>query len=94
MNDSIEALSTGDMELAQSVKRQERRLNELEEKLRQRHMERLNRRQCSPEFTVIYTDVVHHIENIGDSCDNIADRVLEDINFKNSSAEKTSGECE
>ena len=51
-------------------------------------MERLNRRQCSPEFTVIYTDVVHHIENIGDSCDNIADRVLEDINFKNSSAEK------
>ena len=94
VNDSIEALSTGDMELAQSVKRQERRLNELEEKLRQRHMERLNRRQCSPEFTVIYTDVVHHIENIGDSCDNIADRVLEDINFKNSSAEKTSGECE
>ena len=47
-----------------------------------KHMERLNRRQCSPEFTVIYTDVIHNIENIGDSCDNIANSVLDDINFK------------
>lgn len=82
VNDSIEALSTGDMELAQSVKRQEKELNEMEDRLRERHMKRLNRKQCSPEFTVIYTDVVHHIENIGDSCDNIADRVLDDINFR------------
>ena len=40
-------------------------------------MERLNSRQCSPEFTVIYTDVIHNIEKIGDSCDNIANVVLD-----------------
>ena len=86
VNDTIEALSTGNPSLARSVKMQEDELDELEGTLRAKHMERLNRRQCSPEFTVIYTDVIHNIENIGDSCDNIANRVLEDINFKPSNA--------
>jgi len=84
VDDSIEALSQGDMELAKSVKRQEKVLNELEENLRYKHMERLNSKQCSPEFTVIYTDVIHNIEKIGDSCDNIANVVLDDVNFKTS----------
>lgn len=82
INDTVEALGTGNMKLAYSVKLQEDDLDALEEKLRYRHMERLNRKQCSPEFTVIYTDVIHNIENIGDSCDNIATRVLEDVNVK------------
>lgn len=82
VNDTIEALSTGSQKLARSVKLQEDDLDELEGTLRMKHMERLNRRQCSPEFTVIYTDVIHNIENIGDSCDNIANSVLDDINFK------------
>ncbi|MDO4545756.1 MAG: PhoU domain-containing protein, partial [Bacillota bacterium] len=82
VNDSIEALSTGDMTLARKVKEQEKGMNELENDLRMKHMERLNRRQCSPEFTVIYTDVIHNIEKIGDSCDNIANVVLDNVNLK------------
>ena len=54
----------------------------MEANLRIRHMERLNRRVCSPEFTVIYTDVVHNIEKIGDSCDNIANVVLDEVKLK------------
>ena len=45
-------------------------------------MERLNRKTCSPEFSVIYTDVINNIRKIGDSCDNIANAVLKDINFR------------
>ena len=82
VNEAIEALSTGDFELAKNIKREEVRMNKLEANLRIKHMERLNRRECSPEFTVIYTDVVHYIEKIGDCCDNIANKVLDDINFK------------
>jgi phosphate:Na+ symporter len=82
VTDSIQALNKGDMELAKSIKRQEKQLNKLEADLRIKHMERLNRRQCSPEFTVIYTDVIHNIEKIGDCCDNIANKVLDDVNFK------------
>ena len=77
VNDSIDALKNENTELAESVKEQEQALNRMEEHLRAKHMERLNSRQCSPEFTVIYTDVIHNIEKIGDSCDNIANVVLD-----------------
>ena len=77
VNDSIDALKNENTELAESVKEQEQALNRMEEHLRAKHMERLNSRQCSPEFTVIYTDVIHNIEKRGDSCDNIANVVLD-----------------
>ena len=60
VNEAIQALSTGDFELAKDIKREEIRMNKLEANLRLKHMERLNRRECSPEFTVIYTDVIHY----------------------------------
>ncbi len=82
VNEAIEALSTGDFELAKDIKREEVRMNKLEANLRVKHVERLNRKECSPEFTVIYTDVIHYIEKIGDCCDNIANKVLDDINIK------------
>ncbi|NLD19095.1 MAG: Na/Pi cotransporter family protein [Clostridiales bacterium] len=79
VSNAIEAIYNGDMDLAKTVKEQEGILNGMEEKLRSSHMERLNNKQCSPEFTVIYTDVVHNIEKIGDSCDNIANVVLDKV---------------
>ena len=75
-------------ELAKDIKREEIRMNKLEANLRLKHMERLNRRECSPEFTVIYTDVIHYIEKIGDCCDNIANKVLDDINIKEAEAKE------
>lgn len=88
VNEAIQALSTGDFELAKDIKREEIRMNKLEANLRLKHMERLNRRECSPEFTVIYTDVIHYIEKIGDCCDNIANKVLDDINIKEAEAKE------
>ena len=82
VDNSIKALQTGDIELAEQIKMQEIELDDLEETLREHHMERLNTRKCSPEFTVIYTDVIHNIERIGDSCENIANVVLDKINLK------------
>ena len=57
-------------------KKYEAKMNTKEDFLRKQHMIRLNEGKCSPEFTVIYTDVVHNIEKIGDYCNNIADAVL------------------
>ncbi|MEG0829028.1 MAG: Na/Pi cotransporter family protein [Anaerovoracaceae bacterium] len=82
MGNTVAALETGDRQMAEYVKEEEQQLNSTEAMLRKQHMLRLSRRQCSPEFTVIYTDVIHNIEKIGDYCDNIADAVLNDINFK------------
>ena len=49
--------------------------------MKKQHMKRLNERLCSPEFTVVYNDIIHNIEKIGDSCDNIAEAVLGNVDF-------------
>lgn len=79
--DTIKALENGDTELAQDVLEQEKEINATEDRLRVQHMRRLNERICSPEFTVMYIDIVHNIEKIGDYCTNIAEAVLADIGF-------------
>jgi len=82
MKTTMNALRNGDTLLAQDVIEQEKEVNQMEIRLRKQHMKRLNERKCSPEFTVIFTDVVHNIEKIGDYCTNIAEAVLSDIDFK------------
>lgn len=81
MNNSIKALETGDHKLALDIKDQEGEMNRMEAMLKRQHMKRLNEKACSPEFTVIYNDIIHNIEKIGDSCDNIAEAVLSDVNI-------------
>lgn len=78
VSESITALEANDESAAHNIRALEREMNTKEEILRKRHMIRLNEGKCSPEFTVIYTDVVHNIEKIGDYCNNIADAVLSD----------------
>ncbi len=78
---AFEALEKGDEDLARNVKKLEDKLDVLEEVLRENHMKRLNQGKCSPELTVIYSDIIHNIERVGDHADNIADAVLADVNF-------------
>lgn len=79
---SVRALEEGDRSLADEIKNQEEVLNKEEIYLRKQHLKRLNEKACSPELTIIYTDVLHNIEKIGDSCDNISTAVLHDIHLK------------
>jgi len=78
MKDSLQALDKGDMVIANDVLIQEEQMNRTELRLREHHMKRLYDNTCSPAFTVLYNDVIHNIEKIGDSCNNIAEAVLED----------------
>ncbi|MBC8568704.1 Na/Pi cotransporter family protein [Mogibacterium sp. NSJ-24] len=75
--DSISSLENDDLERAKGVRIMETEMDTREKELRAHHMERLTQKKCSPEFTVIYTDVIHDIEKIGDYCNNIADAVIE-----------------
>ncbi len=79
MRDALSALEKGDESLARDVLVQEVHMNHTEERLRKEHMKRLYDSLCSPAFTVIYNDVIHNIEKIGDCCNNIAEAVLNDV---------------
>lgn len=74
---SILSLENDDAEKAVDIRKLENEMNAREKALRKRHMARLSSRMCSPEFTVIYIDVIHDLEKIGDYCNNIADAVIE-----------------
>lgn len=78
VNQSIHALENGNINSAENVRTLETIMNKKETELRKHHMKRLNEKKCSPEFTVIYTDIIHNIEKIGDYCNNIADVVIDE----------------
>lgn len=82
---TIRALNEGSEELARDVIRQEDEIDRLEARLRKHHMNRLKQGKCSPEFTVIYTDIIHNLEKISDYCKNVAEAVMKDINFAHES---------
>ena len=71
----------GDVNLANYVLELENEMDKTEERLKKSHLKRINEGVCSPEFTVMYTDIIHNIERIGDSCQNIVEAVLDDIHF-------------
>lgn len=76
---SIEAMEECSHEIASDVRIMEKEMNRTESELRLHHMKRISDGKCSPEFTVIYTDVVHNIEKIGDYCNNIAEAVEDNV---------------
>ena len=76
---SIEAMEECSHEIAGDVRIVEKEMNRTESELRLHHMKRISDGKCSPEFTVIYTDVVHNIEKIGDYCNNIAEAVEDNV---------------
>ena len=82
LTNSIEALSEGNKDLAELILRQEEELDAMETEYRVRHMHRLDNKECSPENTVLYMDVIHNIERMGDNCENIAKAVLDDLKLK------------
>lgn len=82
LNNAIAALSNDDADLARLVKTQEDEMDTLEGDLRIRHMKRLDSGECSPENAVLYMDVIHNLERMGDNCENIAHAVLDGHKLK------------
>ncbi|MDO4745703.1 MAG: Na/Pi cotransporter family protein [Bacillota bacterium] len=82
LKNSIAALNDGNKELADLILQQEDELDAMESEFRVKHMHRLDANECSPEFTVLYMDVIHNIERMGDNCENIAKAVKDNLSFK------------
>ncbi len=72
---SIEALRTSNREVARTIIEQEIYVDDLEIKLRESHMQRLDEGTCNPQSTVIFFELLHTIERISDHCRNIAEAV-------------------
>lgn len=74
---TMQALDTRDVSMAQLVIEQEDRIDEMERKLRKRHILRLNEGVCSGAAGIIFADIISNLERIGDHADNIANTIQE-----------------
>lgn len=88
MDDTFESLDERSSRLAGSVIRQEVKIDVTEADFRSRHISRLEDGECDTASTVIYVDVMHNLERIGDSCSNIAEAIGRGNIFKRENEER------
>jgi phosphate:Na+ symporter len=76
---TTQTLQEYDTDKARKVLSDEYRVDEMERTLRDAHVERLNMGQCHPHSGLIFVELIHNLERIGDHCTNVAEAVLNDI---------------
>jgi len=81
VRDSITALRNSDIAIARRIIANENQVDEIEDKLRASHMERLDNGTCNPQSTVIFLELIHTVERISDHCRNIAEVVDRGANY-------------
>jgi phosphate:Na+ symporter len=74
---AMSAFTAGDLMAAAMVEPLEQVVDDLKEKLRLRHILRLQRGECSIEAGFVWSDLLTDLERVADHCSNIAGCVLE-----------------
>lgn len=77
VRNAIIALEDNDIDFAEKVIKEEERVDNLENTLRQKHIERLSTNQCDPLVGIIFLDVLTNIERVSDHALNLAQVVIE-----------------
>jgi phosphate:Na+ symporter len=72
----ITALNQKDKEVFDEAQRLEDAIDDLEEKLRNNHIKRLNTGECTVNSGLIFIDMLHNFEKIGDHTFNLAKAVV------------------
>lgn len=76
INNSYKAIKDWDVTAAQIVVDTEETVDDLEEKYRKHHVERLTKGICSVSSLDYYVDILSNLERIGDHANNIANNVI------------------
>lgn len=76
---AINARWTGKMKFITEEEEYEQTVDRLEEVYRQRHVERLGRKECNAQSGILFSDILSNLERISDHAENIAQYVLEEL---------------
>ncbi len=75
---SLRAFESGDLDLAREIEPLEEEVDLLRGKIRNRHIRRLQRGECTIENGFILTDLLTNLERVSDHCSNIAVCMIEE----------------
>ena len=76
---AIEAREKESLECVRTVTKCEDKVDELEEELHEKHLQRLSTKECTVETSVIFLDVIGNLERISDHALNIAGYVQDEV---------------
>ncbi len=78
LNKAVTAFEYVDKDLAAEVVAEDDDIDEQEKILRNKHIDRINTKQCHPSAGVIYLDLLSNLERVADHAKNIGELVLEE----------------
>jgi phosphate:Na+ symporter len=78
---SINALKLNNVDEAKPVLDQECQINTLRDTLKDNHVKRLEQRQCNVLSGVVFLDIISNLEKIGDHLTNVAQAVIEGLQW-------------
>lgn len=78
---AIASLDSGDTKTARKVLDYRKELRSMEKKFNKNHLKRLRKNNCKPEFTYPFSNMLHSLERIGDSCSGIVEEVMDNVRF-------------
>lgn len=81
-DEAIEARKTKSIIAVKNVVRIEDEVDDLEEELRNKHIERLSNGLCTPSNGVVFLDILSNLERMSDHANNIADCIQEENTAK------------
>lgn len=76
---SINAVIYNDLETIKKIEPLEETIDQMQEILKSRHIERLKNSQCSIDKGIVFIDILTNLERISDHCSNIAIYILSNI---------------
>ena len=78
VDNAVLARETGNIDMARNTFRYEDDVDSLEEEIREKHIERLSKHECSSETGVIFLNVLTNLERVSDHAVNIAGYVKDE----------------
>lgn len=75
-------LISGDRENALELSVQKDQVLDLDISMRKAHMKRVNKGKCKASLTVSFTNILHSIDRMGNSCVNIAESALREVDLQ------------
>ena len=76
---AIDARQTGNMDSVRKVSQYEDDVDNQEEELREKHIERLSAGECAPSAGVVFLDIISNLERVSDHAYNLAGYVKDEM---------------
>ena len=74
---AITAVATDNVDQAEQVIQDKKRMRKAQKKSTKKHLERLQEKQCDPELTRAYSGILLNLDRVADNCTGIAEEALD-----------------